>query len=62
MALDISMPCGFLGGVLENHDSLKDIRWLLRVRPPDQGVIILLVSKLTIFKIFLPIFITVQWI
>ena len=50
------MPCGFLGGVLENRDLLKDTRRLPRVRHPGWGVKILLVSKSIIFNIFLPFY------
>ena len=43
---------GLFGGVLGNQGPLIDTRRLSRVRPPDQGVTILLVSKLTIFNVF----------
>ena len=50
MGLGISMPCGFLGGVLGNWDPLKGTRRLSCARPLGRDVIILLVLELTIFK------------
>ena len=50
MDLGISMSCRFLGGVLRNRGPLKGKRRLPRIRTLGQGVIILLVSELTIFK------------
>ena len=48
--LGINVPCGFLRGVLENQDPFKDMQRLSCVQLLGQGVIILLVSELTVFK------------
>ena len=61
MGFDIKMPCEYLVGVLKKLGSTQGHVAIATCQPSGQGVTVLLVSELLVFKIVF-LFLGVQWI